>query len=118
MNSGAFVMLIIRPAQSQCGGRTYGVTTKTLDNVGSLEIAPSPSGYATIIPIYGQSLYTPELPRNTRVNPCLRRQMCCQRMVVQKTAQKSRFSDSIPALRINKRYRNDTLWLMANRLCP
>src|SRR5215475_3876141 len=75
MNSGTFVMLIIRPAQSQCGRRTYEVTTKTLDHVGSLETAPRPSGYATIIPIYGQFLYDPELSRNTRVNLCLRREM-------------------------------------------
>jgi hypothetical protein len=70
MKSGAFVMLIIRPAQSQFGGRTYGVTTKTLDHVVSLEIAPRSNGYATIIPIYGQFPYNPELPRNTRVNLC------------------------------------------------
>ena len=70
MNSGAFAMLIIRPAQSQCGRGTYGVTTKTLDHVGSLETSPRTSGYATIIPIYGQSPSDPELSRNTRVNLC------------------------------------------------
>jgi len=71
MNSGAFVMLIIRLAWSQlCGGRTYRITTKHWIKWAVWKLL---QGHVITQPSFqftDNLLCVHEMPRNTRVSLC------------------------------------------------
>src|SRR4029450_11095665 len=119
MNSGAFEMLIIRPAQSQCVAgepieslQKHWIMWAVWKTLQDQAVTQPPFQFTDN---FYMTLSCQEIHELTFV---LRQQMWLSLDGRSENRTKSRFSDSIPALRVNTRYRNDALWLMAHCLCP